>query len=51
MKAVLILYTVRENMKSYNDFQWPGTGLVECKDWDSTPECGNGCDNGKLVKY
>jgi hypothetical protein len=37
-----ILRTCDENLKSYNNFQWPSSGPVECPDWDPRASCGNG---------
>jgi hypothetical protein len=39
---MLVLRTCDKNMKSRNGFEWPQSGPVECPDWDSKPECGNG---------
>jgi hypothetical protein len=39
---MLVLRTCDENMMSYGGFEWPQSGPVECPDWDSKPECGNG---------
>ena len=38
----LVLRACREDMSSKNGFMWPTSGVVECPDWDSVPECGNG---------
>jgi hypothetical protein len=42
MAKRLILRTCNENLKSYNDFQWPKSGYVEAPDWEPTYKCGNG---------
>jgi hypothetical protein len=42
MSTVLVLRTVDKDRKSYNDFEWPTSGPVECTDWKATQECGNG---------
>jgi hypothetical protein len=39
---VLVLRTCDANLRSHGGFQWPGSGLVECPDWDPKPACGNG---------
>ena len=38
----LMLRTCRPDGISYNDFKWPKSGPVKCKDWEPTPQCGNG---------
>jgi len=42
MPKVLILRTCDENLRSYNNFQWPEAGPVHAPDWDPKPACGNG---------
>lgn len=39
---VLVLRTCPKNMKTWNDFQWPTNGPVECPDWSPEPVCRNG---------
>ncbi len=48
---VLVLRTVAANMTSPDEswpgvkagsFKWPKRGLVTCKDWDPSPQCGGG---------
>lgn len=39
---VLVLRSCKEDMTSYNGFQWPEKGYVEAPDWEATGECGNG---------
>ena len=37
-----MLKTVHKDMTAYGGFVWPESGPVECPDWDSKKECGNG---------
>ena len=38
-----VLRTCDKDLRaSYNDFQYPVSGIVKCPDWDPKPECGNG---------
>ena len=38
----LVLRTCNNDMTAYRGFKWPESGHVECPDWDSKPDCGNG---------
>jgi hypothetical protein len=40
--TVLVLRTCNADLTSYNGFQWPESGSVECPDWSPEPICGNG---------
>jgi len=40
--TVLVLRTCDENLKAYNGFQWPASGLIAAPDWRSDAECGHG---------
>lgn len=42
MSKVLVLKTVDEKMRAYQDFTWSWFGPMKCQDWDPKPECGNG---------
>ena len=37
-----LLRTCDEDLKAYQGFQWPSSGLVSAPDWDPKPSCGNG---------
>jgi len=38
----LVLRTCDAKLRSYNGFQWPKSGPVECPDWSPEVRCGNG---------
>jgi hypothetical protein len=40
--AAYVLRTCAAGMTSYGGFVCPRSGMVECHDWQPTPECGNG---------
>ena len=42
MGKVLILRTSDKDGRSYNGFQWPESGPVECSDWSPEAKCGHG---------
>ena len=42
MEYALVLRTCDANLQSYNGFQWPESGPVECPDYQPTSECGYG---------
>jgi hypothetical protein len=42
MSKVLVLRTSDKDGKAHGGFQWPSSGPVECSDWNSKAECGNG---------
>ena len=42
VETVLVLRTCYADMSSSHGFVWPKSGLVECKDWNPAPKCGNG---------
>ena len=55
---VLVLRTCNNDLTSYNNFQWPESGVVKCPDWKPKPECGNGLHgllwgegNGQLLNW
>jgi hypothetical protein len=41
-ERVLILKTVDKDLRSYNGFQWPESGMVAAPDWNPVAECGGG---------
>ena len=41
-KDIYVLRTCKEDLTSYNGFQWPESGYVEAPDWDPSPKCGSG---------
>jgi hypothetical protein len=41
-ETVLVLRSSDKSRISSHSFQWPGSGPVECTDWDPAPVCGHG---------
>ena len=41
-KYTYVLRTCSENMTSYDGFQWPREGEINCDDWSKESKCGNG---------
>src|ERR1700677_1505355 len=39
---VLVLRVCSSEMISHGGFTWPKSGHVECSDWSTNSECGNG---------
>src|SRR5580698_7936234 len=42
MEKSLVLRSSNANGTSYNGFQWPASGPVECSDWNPSPVRGGG---------
>src|SRR5574342_1123156 len=40
--TVLVLRQCDNQLRGYNGFQYPESGMVEAPDWDPTPRCGGG---------
>jgi hypothetical protein len=40
--TTFMLRTCDAQLRSYNEFQWPESGPVECPDWNPEPICGYG---------
>ena len=41
-ETVLVLKSINADLTSYNGFKWKEKGIVKCKDFKDTKECGNG---------
>jgi hypothetical protein len=42
ISTTYMLRTCNADLTSYEGFQWPASGPVECSDWSAVAECGNG---------